>query len=395
MTRTTFATLLLLALTTRARAESGKLNLHLDAGVMVPPVGGSGDVGVDWQFRPGYALDWVIGGGYLGTSDNGLPFFHSAIGIRFRFLDNKEGYLNEKNGDSGGNLFLAPRFGIIANANAGAFTFDTTLGYEWSVAKPVQLGLFVRPGIASGPAISAPVIFTLVGGVCVSFEIGHSDAKDSDGDGLSDERELVRYHSSPYRADTDGDGLSDGVEVLQTRTSPTDPDTDHGGSRDGWEVAHRTNPLDPADDDADRDGVADERDACPGTPPRTEVDARGCAILRPRIVLDGITFAFNSAEIQPASTETLRRAAQILRDNPGVRVEIGGHTDDQGGEVYNQRLSEARAGAVAAWLIAQGIASSQMITRGYGATRPRAGNGSDGGRAQNRRIEFRRLDAVD
>jgi outer membrane protein OmpA-like peptidoglycan-associated protein len=375
-------------LTGSARAESGKFNLHVDlGGVVTPPFGAVGGLGFDWQFLPGYALDFTVGAGYLAT-DQGASFFHAGAGVRFRFLDNREGYLNQKGGDAAGNLYLVPRFGVIATAVGPGFTFDAQLGYELSLVKPMQLGFWIKPGLIAGPAVNSPlpVVPYVMAGIGFSFELGHSPPKDSDHDRLSDEREIVRYHSSAYHPDSDGDGLEDGAEVLDHKTDPLDPDSDHGGSRDGWEVQNGRNPLDPADDDLDRDKVPDERDACPNTPPGTEVDERGCAVLHQQLVLDGITFAFNSTVIDPASQPTLERAAQILRDNPRERVEIGGHTDDVGTPAYNLKLSEGRARAVADWLIGHGIAGERLETKGYGATHPR---GND--RAQNRRIEFLHL----
>ena len=387
-----FALSLTLTLPSLARAESGKINLHLDLGVLVPPAGALGNVGFDWQFLPGYALDFQIGGGWLGLDvDTGFGFFQTALGVRFRFLDNKEGYLNDKGGDGAGNLYLVPRFGVMVNGVGGAFTFDATLGYEWSVARPMQIGVFLRPGIATGPLVHTPVAFYASAGLSFSFEFVKSPAKDSDHDRLSDEREIIKWKTNPNHPDTDGDGLWDGDEVYKHHTNPNDPDTDHGGSRDGWEVQNGRNPNDPSDDDLDHDRVPDERDACPGTPPNTEVDARGCAVLRRELVLEGIQFQFNSAVIQPPSEPTLLQAAQILRDNPGVRVEIGGHTDDTGNPGYNQRLSDSRARAVAEWLVQHGIAADRLDTRGYGAQKPRAPNDTEEHKAQNRRIEFRRL----
>jgi outer membrane protein OmpA-like peptidoglycan-associated protein len=374
-----------------AWAESGSSNLHLDLGGIFPPYGATANLGYDYQFKPGYAIDFSVGGGYVFAGTPGIPFFQTTAGFRFRFLDNKEGYLNQKGGDAGGNLFLVPRFGVIISDVGGAFTFDATLGYEFSVAKPMQLGVFIRPGFAAGPLTAAPVIPYITAGLSFSFEFGKSPPKDTDKDRLPDERELIKWHTSAYDPDTDEDTLQDGDEVYTHKTNPRDPDTDHGGSRDGWEVGHNGNAVDnPADDDRDQDHVADERDACPGTPPNTEVDERGCAILRAKIVLDGITFQFNSANIQPESEPTLERAAQILRDNPGVHVEIEGHTDDTGNAGYNERLSMARARSVADWLIAHGIPADRMGTRGYGATKPRAPNDTEANKAKNRRIEFRR-----
>jgi OOP family OmpA-OmpF porin len=123
------------------------------------------------------------------------------------------------------------------------------------------------------------------------------------------------------------------------------------------------------------------------------VDQNGCAIIRARLVLDGVTFALDSAVIEPQSEQTLTRALQILRDNPDVRVEVGGHTDNQGNASYNRRLSDQRANAVRDWMVAHGIEAARLTARGYGHTQPVGDNNTPEGQAQNRRIEFRRLDA--
>jgi outer membrane protein OmpA-like peptidoglycan-associated protein len=399
------AILALCLATTVARAESSRINIHLDvAGVVAggPGLGGAGggglNLGFDYQIKPPVALDFTIGAGGIAPFDTTLSsggafMFNTAFGVRLRFLDNREGYLNQKGGDAAGNLFLVPRLGFMAagdpvSGNVGLFaTLDAMFGYEWSVVKPMQLGVFVRPGVGVGTGVIGYMFF----GICMSFEAGpKAPVWDSDGDKLSNEREVMKYKTNPHHPDTDLDGLQDGKEV-ELGTNPLDPDTDHGGARDGWEVQNGRNPLDPNDDDLDQDKVPDDRDACPGTPPGTEVDQRGCAVLRREMVLDGITFRLNSADILPSSQQTLQRALQTLRDNPRVRVEVAGHTDDLGKPDYNQRLSEARAGAVVSWLISQGIEPARMMARGYGATQPKAANDSEPNRAKNRRIEFRRL----
>lgn len=142
--------------------------------------------------------------------------------------------------------------------------------------------------------------------------------------------------------------------------------------------------------DRDADGVGDDRDRCPGTPVGSEVDSRGCTVIPKKMVLDGITFKLNSAEIEPASEATLQRALVSLLDNPDVRVEIGGHTDDLGTVERNQRLSEERAEAVATWLRAHRVDAGRLRTRGYGSSKPVAPNADEAGRARNRRIEFTR-----
>lgn len=378
-----------------ARAESGRVNLHVDlAGMPHPPFGGMLNLGFDWQIRPPFALDFSIGGGYQGDTQG---VFSTAVGVRFRFLDNREGYLNEPRGDRAGNLYLVPRFGLLLARTAfgnlpgvdltPALTFDATLGYEWSVARPLQLGVFIRPGVGYG---GSPFGYVLAG-LGFSFEIGKAPVLDTDHDDLPDERELVRWHTSPYRKDSDGDRLQDGREV-QLGTDPAQRDTDHGGSGDGWEVERGRNPLSAEDDDLDHDQVADEIDQCPDTPPNTEVDARGCTVLHKEMVLKGITFQLDSAAILPGSEATLQGAVRILLDNPTARVEIGGHTDDTGSADHNLRLSQERAAAVASWLIAHGVPEAQLSTRGYGNSQPKAANDTEAHRSLNRRIEFKRLD---
>ncbi len=144
--------------------------------------------------------------------------------------------------------------------------------------------------------------------------------------------------------------------------------------------------------DQDRDGVVDSRDECPDTPYGSDVDARGCVKLRKAMVLTGITFELDRTDITSQSAPTLKRALHVLRDNPRVRVEIGGHTDDVGTAPHNQRLSEDRAQAVLAWLVSHGIDASLLSAKGYGSAQPVAPNSDEAGRGRNRRIEFRRLD---
>ena len=138
--------------------------------------------------------------------------------------------------------------------------------------------------------------------------------------------------------------------------------------------------------------MLDDRDECPGTARRAKVDERGCTIVPKQLVLRGIRFKFDSADIEPESTTSLEDVAAGLRDNPRVRVEVSGHSDDQGDPGYNQRLSERRAESVATWLSQHGVERARIVTRGYGKSRPLAPNDTEENRALNRRIEFLRLD---
>ena len=108
-----------------------------------------------------------------------------------------------------------------------------------------------------------------------------------------------------------------------------------------------------------------------------------------KVVLSGIKFKTNRADIIPSSYAILDEAAKLLKDNPTIKVEIGGHTDSRGSDAKNQRLSEARAVAVRNYLInMQGISGDRLTAKGYGESLPIASNKTVKGRAENRRIEF-------
>ena len=105
------------------------------------------------------------------------------------------------------------------------------------------------------------------------------------------------------------------------------------------------------------------------------------------IGLSPIGFEPASAEITQEGQTELDRAAQYLIANP-VSVEIGGHTDSNGDDASNLELSEARAQAVLDYLVDSGVDPTRLTAVGYGETQPVADNATEGGRAQNRRIEF-------
>ena len=109
------------------------------------------------------------------------------------------------------------------------------------------------------------------------------------------------------------------------------------------------------------------------------------------LVLEGVHFEFNSAQLTRESYEILDHVAGSLRDWPKVRVEIQGHTDEMGTPAYNQDLSQRRAESVRDYLISKGVKASRLEAKGYGETRPIAGNTTDEGRAKNRRVELKKL----
>ncbi len=130
-------------------------------------------------------------------------------------------------------------------------------------------------------------------------------------------------------------------------------------------------PVNPcADMDSDGDGVNDCNDKCANTPAGTIVGPDGCPV-PVTIDLRGVNFDFDKATLRPDAVTTLNEAVEILKRYPELRVEVAGHTDLCGAEVYNQGLSERRAQAVYDFLGNNGISGSRLSgPTGYGESRP-------------------------
>jgi len=109
------------------------------------------------------------------------------------------------------------------------------------------------------------------------------------------------------------------------------------------------------------------------------------------LVLTGVTFEFNKSRLTPDATKVLDFVGQSVKAHPEAKIEIGGYTDSVGSAAYNQRLSLARARAVRVYLVQLGVPADQLTAVGYGKSKPVASNATEEGRAQNRRVELRRL----
>ena len=102
-----------------------------------------------------------------------------------------------------------------------------------------------------------------------------------------------------------------------------------------------------------------------------------------------VTFAYDSATVQPQFQATLDQVAQVLSQYNETYIDVYGHTDSTGSDAYNQQLSERRADSVARYLESRGVQSARIGTRGFGETQPIAPNDTEDGRAANRRVEIR------
>lgn len=106
------------------------------------------------------------------------------------------------------------------------------------------------------------------------------------------------------------------------------------------------------------------------------------------LVLKNILFETNSTQLQPISLIEINRLMQLLNENPTLRIQINGYTDNVGKPTDNLKLSENRAKAVVDYLVSKGIDLKRLAYKGFGQTKPIADNTTEAGRAQNRRTEF-------
>jgi outer membrane protein OmpA-like peptidoglycan-associated protein/opacity protein-like surface antigen len=239
--------------------------------------------------------------------------------------------------------------------------------------------------------------------------------RDDDADGVNNDKDAcpgtprgADVGATGCSRDSDGDGHLDGLDqcpqtplgaVVDDKGCPRDDDRD--GVFNGLDRCPRTLVGVPVDargcpEDDDGDGVFNNTDSCPDTPRGVQVDRDGCQLQIPvdeqPVVLEGVLFELNSAEISAASYTVLERVATQLASWTGGRIEVAGHTDAAGEAEYNQELSRRRAEAVRDYLRSRGVNDDLLVVRGFGETKPIADNSSPDGRAQNRRVTLRQLD---
>lgn len=145
----------------------------------------------------------------------------------------------------------------------------------------------------------------------------------------------------------------------------------------------------PVDVDSDGDGVYDSKDKCPDTVSGLKVDEVGCPVVLDKTLEINLDILFDTAksDIKDEYMPQVKKLADAMKQYANTVVHVEGHTDSQGSDALNQKLSQSRADSVKAALITKfGIAADRVTATGHGEAKPIADNTTAEGRAQNRRV---------
>ena len=364
------------------------------------------------------------GRGNVVTNPGDLMYYGIDATIKYSFKDLiKSKVIDPSISVGGGYTFFGDEsFGTV-NPGAGlTFWFTDAIGlelatkYKWAVAD----GLGDRS------------VFQHTAGLIFKF-----GGKDTDGDGIYDKDDacpdvagLKQFNGCP---DTDGDGIVDASDacpdVFGLAALNGCPDTDGDGIADAKDACPDVAGLAALNGcpDADGDGIADKDDKCPtvagprenGGCPFLDADKdgvldkdddcptvagpatnRGCpevtseALEELKVAARAVYFNSGKATFKTGDQETLARLEaikEILKNYPNAKFSIEGHTDSDGADKLNQKLSEDRAAAVMNALIERGVSVDNLESKGFGESMPVASNKTAAGKAQNRRTEIKHI----
>jgi outer membrane protein OmpA-like peptidoglycan-associated protein len=113
-----------------------------------------------------------------------------------------------------------------------------------------------------------------------------------------------------------------------------------------------------------------------------------------KIIANGIRFDVNKSTLKPESMGIINEIYALMKDHPELKFSVEGHTDSDGEDTFNQTLSEERAKTVVDKLVSMGISADRLSSKGLGETMPITSNGTAEGKAENRRVEFVKVDNI-
>jgi outer membrane protein OmpA-like peptidoglycan-associated protein len=198
--------------------------------------------------------------------------------------------------------------------------------------------------------------------------------------------------------DKDKDGVADDKDACPDVAGPVEtdgcPDTDKDGIADNKDLCPKQPGFPKYNGcpvpDADNDGVTDEVDKCPKV--AGPVENNGCPEIQQEVkkkvesAAKNLFFISGKATIQTRSYPALNQLANVMRKDSTLSLDIEGHTDNVGKDEFNMRLSQMRANAAKDYLVSIGIDAARITAQGFGETEPVATNTTKEGRAKNRRI---------
>ena len=381
-------------------------------------------------------LDLMLKGD-LGVYRSGLYY---PVDLANAFL-NLRLKLSDENKNFRPYLFAGP--GLLADNRTSGMNFDLGLGakYYVSPATAFYFDAGYLNGIKSVTVADKKNVTDNIWKVTIGMEFDLGKAKDSDMDGVSDNKDkcpdtpagvVVDKNGCPV--DTDGDGVPDYLDKCPTVKGLVSlngcPDADGDGVADiddkcpdtpkGWKVDATGCPL-----DQDHDGVADAIDKCPDTPAGVTVDKDGCPVdtdgdgvpdyldkcptvagpkenngcpvvektaeemVAPEMRIEPVYFDYDKSNILNVEKAKIDKLVKLLKANKDYEVNMTGNTDSKGTEEYNMALSKRRIDSVAKAITTSGVKQNRISKeKPLGETKPAATNDTEEGRALNRRVEF-------
>ncbi len=361
--------------------------------------------------------------GYVVTNPGDLVYYGIDATVKYSFQSLiKSKVIDPSLSVGGGYSFLGEASYGTINTGAGVtLWFSENVGLELATKYKKSYGDRVTGGIPD-----APSFFQHTAGLVFKF-----GGTDTDKDGIYDKDDacpqvagLKQFNGCP---DTDGDGIIDGSdacpEVAGLAALNGCPDADGDGVTDAKDACPEVAGLAALNGcpDADKDGVADKDDKCPSVAgpkenagcPWADTDKdgvadkddecpevaglpsnKGCpevtAAVLESVKVEAKSIYFNSGKATFKSEDVpvkIESISSLLKQYPNAKFSIEGHTDSDGSDAFNQKLSQERADVVRNALIERGMKAANLTAVGYGESKPVASNKTAAGKAKNRRTE--------
>ena len=361
--------------------------------------------------------------------ESNLDLANPTLNLRYKLTDESKKF----------RPYLMAGPGFLADNSETGLNFNAGLGAKYYF-KPAT-AVYFDAGYINGIEVTSAgkQIRENLWKATVGLEFDFGTAKDSDMDGVSDNKDEcpntpagVAVDAKGCPVDSDGDGVADYIDDCPTVAGLTSlkgcPDSDKDGIADKDDACPEIAGLANLKGcpDADGDGIADKDDKCANTPKGWKVDASGCPIdtdkdglfdneddcptvagpkdnkgcpvkeltaeelEAQKMKVEPVYFDFNKASYFTGEKSKIDQLVNLLKENGNYKVNISGHADNVGADAYNMNLSKNRINAVVKTITASGIKKNRILSqKALGESSPAATNETEEGRALNRRVEFK------